>query len=62
MTLVEAGALDIGAATISGAFNVNTNGAITDSGTIVVTGATFAAGAATTSHLMKWPVIIRPLT
>ena len=45
VTLVDAGALILGASTISGTLGVTTAGAITDSGTLAVTGAaTFAAG------------------
>ena len=46
VALTDAGALDLGASTISGTLNVTTAGAITDSGNIGVAGiTTLAAGA-----------------
>ena len=46
VTLRDTNALDLGASTISGNFNVTTSGAITDSGNLVVAGpTTLAAGA-----------------
>ncbi|MBI4970525.1 MAG: hypothetical protein HZC17_01610, partial [Candidatus Omnitrophica bacterium] len=47
VTLVDTNALDLGASTVSGTLGVTANGAITDSGVLLVTGtATFAAGCA----------------
>jgi hypothetical protein len=47
VTLVDANALALNASTISGTLNVTTNGALTDNGALVVTGAsTFAVGTA----------------
>ena len=43
MTLVDSNALNLGASTVSGALNVTTTGAITDSGNVVVTGTTTVA-------------------
>ncbi len=46
VTLMDANAIDLGASTVSGTLSVNTSGAITDSGNLLVTGAaTFTAGA-----------------
>jgi trimeric autotransporter adhesin len=46
VTLVDSNALDLGASTVSGTLNVTTNGALTQSGPVVVAGATtLAAGA-----------------
>ena len=45
VALTDANALDLGTSTISGTLNVTASGAITDSGNVVVTGATtLAAG------------------
>ena len=45
-TLMDSNALDLGASTVSGTLNVTTNGALTQSGPVVVAGATtLAAGA-----------------
>ena len=45
VTLVDAGAIDLGASTISGTFGLTAAGAVTDSGTLAITGVTtIAAG------------------
>jgi len=47
VTLRDTNGIDLGDSTVSGTFNVKTNGAITDSGTLIITGTTtLAAGAA----------------
>jgi hypothetical protein len=47
VTLVDTGGIDLAASTVSGTLSVTTTGAITDSGNVVVSGATtLAAGAA----------------
>ena len=47
VVLNDINALDLGASTVSGTLNVTTNGALTDSGALVVAGTTtLAAGAA----------------
>lgn len=45
VTLQDANGIDLGTSTLAGVLNVTANGAITDSGAISATSATFAAGA-----------------